>query len=50
MNVFENKTSLLKSMIPFVKTSEKLLDLKSNSKSASESDASEFLQLPPASL
>ncbi|PFX23506.1 Retrovirus-related Pol polyprotein from type-2 retrotransposable element R2DM [Stylophora pistillata] len=44
------RTSLLKSMIPIVKISDKLLELKSNSKSASESDVSEFLQLSPDSL
>ena len=36
------ETSLLKSMIPIVKMSDKLLELKFNSKSASESDVSEF--------
>lgn len=44
------ETSLLKSMIPIVKMSDKLLELKSNSKSASESDLSEFLQLSLDSL
>ena len=39
------ETSLLKSMIPIVKMSDKLLELKFNSKSASESHVSEFLQL-----
>ena len=44
------ETSLLKSMIPVVKMSDKLLELKSNSKPASESDVSEFLQLSLDSL
>ena len=44
------ETSLLKSMIPIVKMSDKLLELKFNSKSASESDVSEFLQLSLDSL
>ena len=44
------ETSLLKSMIPIVKMSDKLLELKSNSKSASQSDVSEFLQLSLDSL
>ena len=44
------ETSLLKSMIPIVKMSDKLLELKFNSKSASESDMSEFLQLSLDSL
>ena len=44
------ETSLLKSMIPIVKMSDKLLELKSNSKSASESDVCEFLQLSLDSL
>ena len=37
-------------MIPLVKMSDKLLELKSNSKSASESNVSEFLQLSLDSL
>ena len=37
------ETSLLKSMIPIVKMSDKLLELKSTSTSASQSDVSEFL-------
>ena len=44
------ETSLLKSMIPIVQMSDKLLELKFNSKSASESDVSEFLQLSLDSL
>jgi len=44
------ETSLLKRMIPIVKMSDKLLELKSNSKSASESDVSEFLELSFDSL
>ena len=44
------ETSLLKSMIPIVNMSDKLLELKSNSKSASESDVCEFLQLSLDSL
>ena len=44
------ETSLLKSMIPVVKMSDKLLELKSNSKPTSESDVSEFLQLSLDSL
>ena len=44
------ETSLLKSMIPIVKMSDKLVELKSNSKCASESDVSEFLQLSLDSL
>ena len=44
------ETSLLKSMIPIVKMSDKLLELKSNSKSASPSDVAEFLQLSLDSL
>ena len=44
------ETSLLKSMIPIVKISDKLLKLKSNSESASQSDVSEFLQLSLDSL
>ena len=43
------ETSLLKSMIPIVNISDKLLELKSNSKSAFETDVSEFLQLLPDS-
>ena len=44
------ETSLLKSMIPIVKMSDKLLELKSTSTSASQSDVSEFLQLSLDSL
>ena len=44
------ETSLLKSMTSIIKISDKLLDLKSSSKSASESDVSEFLQLAVDSL
>ena len=44
------ETSLLKSMIPIVKMSDKLLELKSSSESASKSDVSEFLQLSLDSL
>ena len=44
------ETNLLKSMIPIPNISDKLLELKSNSKSASESDVSEFLQLSLDSL
>ena len=44
------ETSLLKSIIPIVKMSDKLLELKSNSTSASQSDVSEFLQLSLDSL
>ena len=44
------ETSLLMSMIPIVKISNKLLELKSNSKSATESDVSKFLQLSLDSL
>ena len=44
------ETSLLKSMIPIVKMSDKLVELKSNSNSVSESDVSEFLQLSLDSL
>ena len=43
------ETSLLKSMIPIVNISDKLLESKSNSKSAFETDVSEFLQLLPDS-
>ena len=43
-------TSLLNSMIPIIKISDKLLELKSNFKSASESNVSEFLQLSLDSL
>ena len=44
------ETSLLKSMIPIVKMSDMLLELKSNSKSASLKYVSEFLQLSLDSL
>ena len=44
------ETRLLKSMIPIVKMSDKLLELKSNSTSASQSDVSEFLLLSLDSL
>ena len=44
------ETSLLNSMIPIVKMSDRLLKLKSNSKSTSESDVSEFLQVSLDSL
>ena len=44
------ETSLLKSMIPIVKMSDKLLELQFNSKSASDSHVSEFLQLSLDSL
>ena len=44
------ETSLLKSMIPIVKMSDKLLEFKSNSTSASQSDVCEFLQLSLDSL
>ena len=44
------ETSLLNSMIPTVKMSDKLLELKFNPKFASESDVSEFLQVSLDSL
>ena len=44
------ETSLLKSMIPIVRMSDKLLELKSSSESTSKSDVSEFLQLSLDSL
>ena len=44
------ETSLLKSITPIAKMSDKLLQLKFNSKSASERDVSEFLQLSLDSL
>ena len=44
------ETNLLKSMITIVKIADKLLELKSNSKFASESDVFEFLKLSLDSL
>ena len=44
------ETSLLRSMIPIVKMSDKLLELKSSSESASKSNVSEFFQLSLDSL
>ena len=44
------ETSLIKSMIPIIKIVNKMLELKSNSKPASETDVSAFLQLSLDSL